>query len=90
MASPANGDAKHSKPRARQNVILELGYFVGKLGRNRVFTLKRNDDLEVPSDFSGVIYTPYDATGSWRFELVKELKTAGYDVDANRLIQGAK
>jgi predicted nucleotide-binding protein len=63
-----------------------LGYFVGALGRNRVFCLKRGDELEVPSDFSGVIYTSYDLSGHWALELVRELKTAGYTVDANDLL----
>ncbi len=86
MAFPVGGDAKRAKPRARQNVVLELGYFVGKLGRNRVFSLKRSEDLEIPSDFSGVIYTAYDAAGQWKFELARELKAAGYAVDANSLL----
>jgi len=86
MAFPIGGSAKQAKPRARQNVVLELGYFVGKLGRNRVFPLKRGDNLELPSDLSGVVYTAYDAGGHWRFEVVRELKAAGYPVDANALL----
>ncbi len=86
MAFPAGGDAKRAEPRARQNVVLELGYFVGKLGRNRVFSVKRGDNLEIPSDFSGVIYTAYDPAGHWRFDLVRELRAAGYTVDANSLL----
>jgi hypothetical protein len=85
LAYPVGGDAKSPKPRPRQNVISELGYFIGKLGRDRVFTLKRGDNLELPSDFMGVVYTPYDEHGSWRLELVKELKAAGFTVDANKL-----
>jgi predicted nucleotide-binding protein len=86
-AYPASASPKNAKPRPRQNVILELGYFVGKLTRARVFALKRGDDLEIPSDFQGVVYTPYDnAAGQWRFRLVGELKTAGYGVDANVLL----
>lgn len=81
----AKADAATSRPRARQNVVLELGYFVGRLGRDRVLALKRGD-VEVPSDFNGVVYTDYDAAGHWKFELVKELKAAGYNVDANALI----
>lgn len=46
-------------PRARQNVILELGYFAGKLGRERVVALHRGD-MELPSDYDGVLYTRYD------------------------------
>jgi predicted nucleotide-binding protein len=86
MAFPARGDHTSAKPRARQNVVLELGYFVGKLGRHRVFCLKRGEQLEVPSDFSGVVYTSYDAAGHWRLELARELKAAGYNVDANVLL----
>jgi len=80
---PAN-KPKAKKPRARQNVILELGYFVGKLGRKYVFPLKRGE-VEVPSDYQGVAYIDYDASGAWRLKLVQELQEAGYDVDANAL-----
>ena len=75
-----------AKPRARQNVVLELGYFVARLGRDRVLALKRGSDLDVPSDFSGVVYTEYDTAGRWRFELARELKALGYDIDANALL----
>lgn len=72
------------KPRARQNVILELGYFLGKLGRNKVCILYESG-VEIPSDYSGVIYTPLDSDGKWKFDLAKELKAAGYAIDANKL-----
>ena len=85
MGYLSNGDAANAVPRARQNVILELGYFVGALGRDKVVALKRGD-TEIPSDFNGVVYTPYDQNGHWRFELVKELKEAGFSVDANSLL----
>ena len=87
MAYPAAASPQSAKPRARQNVILELGYFVGQLTRERVFALKRDDRLEIPTDISGVVYTLYDQAGAWRFELVRELKAAGYDVDANALLE---
>jgi predicted nucleotide-binding protein len=51
--------------RARQNVVLKLGYFYGKLGRKRVCALKRGD-LELPSDFVGVVYEPFDDAGTWK------------------------
>ncbi len=72
--------------RPRQNVVLELGYFVGKLGRARVLPLKRGENLELPSDLHGLAYTDYDPAGRWRLEMVKELKEAGYAVDANSLL----
>jgi len=72
-------------PRARQNVILELGYFAGKLGRENVMALHRGD-IELPSDYDGVLYTRYDGdSGTWRSKLVVELKESGYDVSADNL-----
>lgn len=72
------------KPRARQNVILELGYFVGKLSRKKVCALYKAP-TEVPSDFAGVVYTPVDDHGGWRYQLAKELKAAGYAIDLNKI-----
>jgi predicted nucleotide-binding protein len=68
------------KPRARQNVILELGYFIGKLGRVRVCALHKGN-VELPSDIHGVIYTP--VSGHWRLDVAREMKTAGLPVDLN-------
>lgn len=70
------------KPRARQNVILELGYFVGKLGRNRVLALY-SGSLELPSDYLGVVFVTLDSGGGWRLTLAKELKNAGFQIDMN-------
>jgi len=70
------------KPRARQNVVLELGYFIGKLGREKVCPLKVRS-VEEPSDLHGVLYVPFDEGGAWRLTLARELKAAGMDVDLN-------
>lgn len=70
-------------PRARQNVILELGYFIAKLGRDRVCALSA-DGIERPSDFNGVVYVPFDTSEGWKIQLVRELKSAGFKVDANK------
>ena len=72
------------KPRARQNVVLELGYFIGILGRSNVCPLLKGD-VEIPNDYAGVLYKKMDASGAWRFELAREIKGAGIDVDLNRL-----
>jgi predicted nucleotide-binding protein len=69
--------------RARQNVILELGYFIGRLGRERVCALKRGD-LALPSDVVGVVFVPMDADGAWKLLLAREMKAAGLPVDLNR------
>ena len=73
------------KDRARQNVLVELGYFIGKLGRKKVLPIYI-EGVEVPSDFNGVLYTLFDKAGHWRFDLVRELKNTGYLVDANALL----
>ena len=74
------GDEKSLKPRARQNVILEFGYFIGRLGRNQVCALTKGE-VEIPSDYAGVVYIPLD-DGGWKMDLIRELQNAGYDVDA--------
>ncbi|WP_263649837.1 nucleotide-binding protein [Rasiella rasia] len=73
------------KYRARQNVILEMGYFIGKLGRSNVFPLYESG-VELPSDLHGVLYNPIDEGKTWKFKLVKELIASGYDVDANKIL----
>lgn len=73
------------KPRARQNVILELGYFLGRLGRNRVCALYR-DGVEIPSDYTGVLFVALDDRGAWKFELAKELRAAGFSIDMNNAL----
>lgn len=73
-----------TQARARQNVIFELGYFVGKLGRGRACLLRKGD-LEIPSDLAGVIYTELDPRDGWHQNLVRELKAARMQFDANRL-----
>jgi len=66
--------------RARQNVILELGYFVGKIGRNRVCCLHKGD-LELPSDIHGIVYKKYSESIEECYEdIIKELKAVGYDI----------
>jgi len=69
-------------PRARQNVIFEFGYFVGRLGRNRVCALY-SEGVEIPSDYSGVLYVPIDEQGAWRMMLAKEMRAVGLPVDMN-------
>jgi predicted nucleotide-binding protein len=70
--------------RARQNVIFELGYFVGMLGRGRVCLLRKGD-VEMPSDLFGIVYTDLDSAEGWKHRLVAELKAAKIDFDANRM-----
>jgi predicted nucleotide-binding protein len=78
-----------AKPRARQNVVLEMGMLLGKLGRSRVTILYKDDgdDLELPSDINGYVYLPFkghvrDANQA----LAKEMSDAGFfEVPVGRL-----
>lgn len=70
--------------RARQNVVLELGYFLGRLGRARVCALYEHG-VEIPSDYQGVLFVEIDQSDRWRFDLVRELKAAGFEVNANMI-----
>jgi len=78
-------DAAGARPRARQNVILELGYFTGRLGRRAVCALHRGA-LELPSDYLGVVYVAIDEGGGWQLKLAKELRAAGFPIDMNKAI----
>jgi predicted nucleotide-binding protein len=70
-------------PRARQNVVFECGYFIGRLGRTKVAIL-HEDGVEMMSDYAGVVYVPFDTGDGWRLKLFKELKTT-FDLDANKV-----
>ncbi|MEO6755431.1 MAG: nucleotide-binding protein [Chthoniobacteraceae bacterium] len=72
-------------PRARQNVVLELGYFTARLGRKRTCALVVGG-VEIPSDFSGIVYVSIDDADAWKFHLAREMKAAGLEIDATKLI----
>ena len=77
MGASMGGDPQ---PRARQNVIAELFYFIGKFGRDRVCALLKGQ-IEIPSDIGGVVYVPFDDRGAWKTDLLKELAAAEYKLD---------
>jgi predicted nucleotide-binding protein len=79
-----NIEDKTLYPRARQNVILELGYFIGILGRERVCAMY-TEGIELPSDLSGVVYTLVDGSEMWKHKLAKEMEAAGLNVDMNKI-----
>jgi len=82
----AVGSPDGMQPRPRQNVIFELGYFIGRLGREHVCALIKGK-LEVLSDFAGVIYTELDAAGGWQIQLAREIEAAGLQIDFNRVMR---
>ena len=73
------------RPRMRQNVVFELGYFAGAIGRNRVCALLKGK-VDRPSDYDGVVYIPMDNNEGWKLPLARELKAAGFDIDLNRIL----
>lgn len=75
---------EENKFRARQNVVFEHGFLIGKLGRARVFALVKGN-VEIPGDISGVVYTPMDEAGAWKLDLARDMKSVGLDVDMNML-----
>ena len=69
--------------RARQNVLLELGFFYGRLGWENVFVLQRRPpkvypDFEHPSDLAGAVFDDIDDSGLWRETLAEKLRSVGF------------
>lgn len=72
------------KVRVRQNVVLELGYFLSSVGRNNITILHDvNNHIEKPSDFDGIVYEPFDEYGAWKNKLIKEMRNSKIYVDQN-------
>lgn len=72
------------KKRPRQNVVLEHGYLMAKLGRKNVIALTKGE-LELPSDLLGIINPNYDLSGYWKFKIAMELKENGLKIDMNKI-----
>jgi predicted nucleotide-binding protein len=77
------GEEENLKSRARQNVVFEHGFLIGKIGRKNVCALVKGD-VETPNDISGVVYIDMN-TARWELDVAKELKESGYNVDMNKL-----
>lgn len=81
------GAKKEEKPnlqdRARQNVVFEHGYLMGKIGRRNVCALVKGN-IEKPNDISGVVYI--STTEEWKLSLSKELRNSGYEIDMNLVV----
>jgi len=89
LLTPDDEGAKRGgspEPRVRQNVLLELGYFIGRLGRDKVCALKRGE-VEIPSDFAGVVWETMDAGQGWKQSLARELQAAGHQIDWNEVMK---
>jgi len=73
------------RDRARQNVVFEHGYLMNKLGRENVCALVKGD-VETPADLDGIVYISMD-DGNWKIDIAKELNTAGYSIDGDKLLR---
>lgn len=73
-------------PRARQNVVFEHGFLIGKIGRERVLALMKGK-VERPNDISGIVYAPMDENGGWMLKIANEMKSLGYQIDLNKLTE---
>jgi len=79
------GKAEEKKYRARQNVVLELGMVLARLGRRRVAILHKQS-IELPSDIAGLLYIPFtERVEEVKNRLFNELREAGYNPDAGAL-----
>ena len=82
-----NEKSQKQLPRARQNVIMELGYFMGRLGRTRVCAL-HTGGVELPSDYQGVVYIAMDSAGAWKAKVAQELIQSKLSIDLTGLVGG--
>lgn len=69
------------KFRARQNVVFEHGFLMGKIGRENVVPLV-DGNVELPNDISGIVYV---SDKDWQIDIAKEMSDAGYEIDFNKL-----
>jgi predicted nucleotide-binding protein len=79
------GSPENAKPRPSQNVVLELGFLMGRLKTEQVCALCE-EGLDLPSEFKGRFLIPYDAGGLWKLLIARAMKMAGVDIDLNRAI----
>lgn len=78
-------ETENLQHRARQNVIFEFGFFIGKLKRQNVCALYK-EGVELPSDYEGVIYIPLDDASGWKLQVARELRASGIKINLENII----
>ena len=78
-----SGEPQQKRP--RQNVVFELGFFIGKLGTQGVAALVV-PGIEKPSDFDGICWIEFGRGTNWKNEIARELKEAGVNFDSDALL----
>lgn len=78
-----SGHENESKFRARQNVVFEHGFLIGKIGRENVAAMVKGD-IELPNDISGVVYISME--NDWKLAIAKELRKSGYQIDMSKVV----
>jgi predicted nucleotide-binding protein len=88
FAYAKNETATKRKLRPRQEVVFELGFLLGKLGKASVLVFFRESaNFEIPTDFGGIKVTAFDDRDSWKLALIRELTNCGYSVDPHRILK---
>ena len=83
-----NEAATKRKLRPKQDVIFELGFLLGKLGKGNVLVFFREcANFEIPSDFEGIKLTAFDDRDSWKLALIRELSNRGLAVEGSRILK---
>lgn len=79
------GKPEESKPRPRQNVVFELGFLMGRFKRHCVCAL-HEEGLELPSEYQGAVFIPYDTGGLWKLLMARAMKMANVAIDLNKAV----
>jgi predicted nucleotide-binding protein len=83
-----NEAATKRKLRPKQDVVFELGFLLGSLGKGNVLVFFREcANFEIPVDFEGIKVTAFDDRDSWKLALIRELSNCGLVVDCDRILK---
>jgi predicted nucleotide-binding protein len=83
--APSREEPREGQAHGIQNLLFEFGYILGKLGQERVCALYK-EKMEIPPDYSGIVFLPMDSRGVWKLLVAKEMKQAGIEIDLNKAV----